>query len=52
LPPLLDGLDLDQQDLGDRQLELDATGLTHYQDDTVVYGGIPFGSVLSPWELL
>jgi hypothetical protein len=52
LPALLDGLDLDEQDLGDRQLGLDATGLIHYPDDTVVYGGIPFGSFLSPLELL
>jgi hypothetical protein len=43
LPPLLDGSDLDKQDLGDRQLGLDAAGLIHYLDDTVVYGGIPFG---------
>jgi hypothetical protein len=42
----------DEQDLGDRQLGLDAAGLIHYLDDTVVYGGIPFGSVLSPLELL
>jgi hypothetical protein len=52
LPPLLGGLDLDEQDLGDRQLGLDAAGLIHYLDDTVVYEGIPFGSVLSPLELL
>jgi hypothetical protein len=49
LPPLIDGSDLD---LGDRQLGLDAAGLIHYPEDTVVYGGIPFGSVLSPLELL
>jgi hypothetical protein len=52
LPPLLDGSDLDEQDSGDRQLGLDAAGLIHYLDNTVVYGGIPFGSVLSPLELL
>jgi hypothetical protein len=52
LLPLLAGLDLDKQDLGDRQLGSDAAGLIHYQDDTVVYWGIPFGSVLSPLELL
>jgi hypothetical protein len=52
LPPLLDGSDPDEQNLGDRQLELDAAWLIHYLDDTVVYGGIPFGSVLSPLELL
>jgi hypothetical protein len=39
LPPLLDGSDLDEQDLRDRQLGLDAAGLIHYLDDTVVYGG-------------
>jgi hypothetical protein len=52
VPPLFDGSDLDEQDLGDRQLGLDAAGLIHYPEDTVVYGGIPFGSVLSPLELL
>jgi hypothetical protein len=52
LPPLLDGSDLDEQDLGDRQLGLDAAWMIHYLDDIVVYGGIPFGSVLSPLELL
>jgi hypothetical protein len=52
LPPLLDGSDLDEHNLGDRQLELDVAGLIHYLDDTVVYGGISFGSVLSPLELL
>jgi hypothetical protein len=52
LPPLLDGSDLDEQDLGDRQLGSDAEGLIHYLDDTVVYGRIPFESVLSPLELL
>jgi hypothetical protein len=52
LPPSIDGPDLDEQDLGDRQLGLDAAGLIHYPEDTVVYGGIPFGSVLSPLELL
>jgi hypothetical protein len=52
LPPLLDGSDPDEQDLGDRQLGSDAAGLIHYLDDTVVYGGIPFGSILSPLELL
>jgi hypothetical protein len=52
LPPLLDGSDLDEQDLGDRQLGLNAAGLIHYPDDTVVYGGIPFRSVLSSLELL
>jgi hypothetical protein len=52
LPPLIDGSDLDEQDLGDRQFGLDAAGLIHYPEDTVVYGAIPFGSVLSPLELL
>jgi hypothetical protein len=52
LPQLLDGLDLDEQDLGDRQLELDAAGLIHYPEDNIMYGGTPFGSVLSPTELL
>jgi hypothetical protein len=52
LPPLIDGSDLDEQDLGDRQLGLDAAGLIHYPEDTVVYGGIPFGTVVSPLELL
>jgi hypothetical protein len=52
LPPLLNGLDLGEQDLGDGQLGLDAAGLIHYLDDIVVYGGIPFGSVLSPLEFL
>jgi hypothetical protein len=51
LPPLIDGSDLDEQDLGDRQLGLDAAGLIRYPEDTVVYGGIPFGSVLSSLEL-
>jgi hypothetical protein len=51
VPPLIDGSDLDEQDLGDRQLGYDAAGLIHYPEDTVVYGGIPFGSVLSPLEL-
>jgi hypothetical protein len=41
LPPLLDGSD-PEQDLGDRQLGLDAAGLIHYMDDTVVYGFQPF----------
>jgi hypothetical protein len=52
LPPLIDGSDLDEQDLGDRQLGLDAVGFIHYPEDTVVYGGIPFGTVVSPLELL
>jgi hypothetical protein len=52
LPPLIDGLDLDEQDLEDRQLGLDATGLIHYLEDTVVHEGISFGSILSPLELL
>jgi hypothetical protein len=39
LPPLTDGSDLDEQDLGDRQLGLDAAGLIYYPEDTVVYGG-------------
>jgi hypothetical protein len=52
LPPLLDGSDLDEQDLGDRQLGLDTAGLIHYLHDTVVFGAIPFGSVLNPLELL
>jgi hypothetical protein len=43
---------LDEQNLGGRQLGLDVAGLIHYPDDTVVYGEIPFGSVLSPLELL
>jgi hypothetical protein len=52
LPQLIDGSDLDEQDLGDRQLGLDAAGLIHYPEDTVVYGGISFGTVVSPLELL
>ena len=54
LPELLDGSDFDDrdQDLDDRQLGLNAAGLIQYPDDTVVYGRIPFGSVLSPLELL
>jgi hypothetical protein len=52
LPPLLDGSDLDEQYLGNRRLGLDAAGLIHYPEDTVVYGGIPFGSLLSPLLLL
>jgi hypothetical protein len=52
LPPLIDGSDLDEQHLGDRQLGLDAAGLIHYPEDTVVYGGTPFGTVVSPLELL
>jgi hypothetical protein len=52
LPPLLDGSDLDEQDLGDRQLGLDAAGLIHYPDNTVVYKGIPSGSILSLLKLL
>jgi hypothetical protein len=52
LPPLIDGSDLDEQDLGDRQLGLDAAGLIHYPEDTVVYGGIPSGTVVSSLELL
>jgi hypothetical protein len=54
LPDLLDGSDSDEldQDFEDRQLGLDAAGLIHYPDDTVAYGGIPFGSVLSPQELV
>jgi hypothetical protein len=52
LAPLLDGLNPDEQDIGDRRLGLDPAELIHYLDDTVVYGGIPFGSVLSPLELL
>jgi hypothetical protein len=54
LPELLDGSDCDErdQDSEDRQLGLDASGLIHYPEDTVVYGGILFGSVLSPQELL
>jgi hypothetical protein len=53
LPELLDGSDRDEsdQDSDARQLGLDASGLIHYPEDTVVYGGIPFGSVLSPQEL-
>jgi hypothetical protein len=38
--------------LEDRQLGLDALGLIHYPEDTVVYGGISFGVALSPQELL
>jgi hypothetical protein len=43
---LLDGSECDErdQDVEDRQLGLDALGLIHYPEDTVVYGGIPFGS--------
>jgi hypothetical protein len=54
LPALLDGSDCDEldQDFKDLQIGLDASGLIHYPEDTVVYGGIPFGSVLSPQELL
>jgi hypothetical protein len=52
LPPLLDASDPDEQNLEDRQSRSDAAGLIHYLDDTVVYGGIPSGSVLSPLELL
>jgi hypothetical protein len=52
LPLLIDGSDLDEQDLDDRQIGLDAAGLIHYPEDTVVYGGIPFGVALSPSELL
>jgi hypothetical protein len=54
LPELLDGSDRDErdQDFDARQLGLDASGLIHYPEDTVVYGGIPFGSVLSLQELL
>jgi hypothetical protein len=54
LPELLDGSDRDErdQDFDDRQLGLDASELIHYPEDTVGYGGIPFGSVLSPQELL
>jgi hypothetical protein len=48
LPLLVDGSDLDEQDLDDRQLGLDAAGLIHYPEDTVVYGGIPFGVAPSP----
>jgi hypothetical protein len=53
LPELLDGSDRDEsdQDFDARQLGLDASGLIHYPEDTAVYGGIPFGSVLSPQEL-
>jgi hypothetical protein len=52
LPLLIDGSDLDEQNLDDRQIGLDAAGLIHYPEYTVVYGGIPFGVVLSPSELL
>jgi hypothetical protein len=52
LPLLIDGSDFDEQDLDDYQIGLDATGLIHYLEDTVVYGGIPFGVALSPSELL
>ena len=54
LPALLEGSDVDaqEQDLVDHQLGLDASGLIHYLDDTVVYGGIPFGFGPSPQELL
>jgi hypothetical protein len=52
LPLLIDGSDLDEQDFEDRQLELDAAGLIPCPEDTVVYGEIPFRSVLSPLELL
>jgi hypothetical protein len=37
LPPLLDGSDLDEQDLGDRRFGLDAARLIHYPDDIVAY---------------
>jgi hypothetical protein len=52
---LLDGSDADkpeEQSLEDRGLELDATGLISYPEDTVVYGPIPFGLALTPQELL
>jgi hypothetical protein len=52
LPLLIDGSDLDEQDLDDHQIELDAAGLIHNPKDTVVYGGIPFGVALGPSELL
>jgi hypothetical protein len=48
----LDRSDLDEQGLEDRQIGLDAAGLIHYPEDTVVYGGIPFKVALSPSELL
>jgi hypothetical protein len=53
LPELLDGSDFNDrdQDLDDRQLGLNAAGLIRYPEDTVVYGGIPFGLVLSPLKL-
>jgi hypothetical protein len=46
--PLIDSSVLDEQDLGDRQLGLDAAGLIHYPEDTVVYGRIPFGNGCEP----
>jgi hypothetical protein len=52
MPLLRDNVDLDEQDLGDRQLGSDAAGLVYYPNDSVVYGRIPFGLVLSPLELL
>jgi hypothetical protein len=54
LTELLSGSDCDEldQDFEDRQIGLDAWGLVSYPEDTVVYGGIPFGSILSPQELL
>jgi hypothetical protein len=52
LPLLIDGSDLDEQDLDDHQIGLNAAGLIHYPEDIVVYGEIPFGVALSPSELL
>jgi hypothetical protein len=54
LPELLDGSARDErdQDFDDHQLGLDASGVIHYPEDTVVYGEIPFGVALSPPELL
>jgi hypothetical protein len=52
LPLLIDGLDLDEQDLDDHQIGLNAARWIHYPEDTVAYGGIPFEVALSPSELL
>jgi hypothetical protein len=51
LPLLIDGSEDDEQDLDDRQIGLNAAGLIHYLEDTVVYGGTPFWVALSPLEL-
>jgi hypothetical protein len=56
LPALLDGSDCDERDQDfedeDLRIVLDALGLIQYPEDTLVYGGISYVSVLSPQELL